>query len=650
MDTKKRSLKFASSVFVSFLVFLTLSAVPSHAAPLIPTTIPKYQTELFRLPTMPSAGTVYNYEIAQQQFLQQVLPVGFPLTTVWGYGAINTPGSFHSPSYTIEADVNSPVRVKWVNNLKNAAGNFLPHLFAADLDQTFHWANPPQQCADGTTRPDCAGTSGAAYTGPVPMVVHLHGSHVDPESDGFPEAWYLPAANNIPAGYASRGSDFNQVAGAASEAGAAFFRYRNDQRATTLWIHDHSLGITRLNVYAGPVGFYLLRGGADDLAPGVLPAGAYEIPMVIQARSFQDNGALDFGNAGNNDAMVVNGNTWPFLNVEPRRYRFRFLNASNDDSIDLMLSTAPNTGAVVANAFWWIGADGGFLPAPANVTNVPLHIAERADVIVDFTGLPQGTVRYLVNDDGDPGTTDQVVRFVVGALNLPADTTTPADELVLPTFTPLDNASVTRRVSLNEGGPGQPSRLLGTVDNVTGLGIPLMWADNVTENPQFGTTEIWEIHNFLGGTHPIHLHQVQFEILDRRNLGTPVGDPSTTPPGPGETGTKDTVVVGGGEIVRVKALFDIGGKYVWHCHILEHEDDEMMRPFVVAADPSPPPPPPPPPDPTPIVMTTDDGGGSCSMATVGTKGGIKEIAGTYGALILLALGMAVRRRFPRRDV
>ena len=654
MVNKKRTMQFALSVSVLFLVFLTLSVIPSFAAPLIPTTIPKYQTELFRLPTMPFAGTVDNYEIAVQQFPQQVLPVGFPQTTVWGYGATNTPLSFHFPSYTIEADVTSPVRVKWINNLKNAAGNFLPHLFAADLDQTFHWANPPQQCAVGTPRPDCAGTSGAAYTGPVPIVVHLHGSHVDPESDGFPEAWYLPAANNIPAGYATRGSDFNQLAGAANEAGAAVFQYRNDQRATTLWFHDHSLGITRLNVYAGPAGFYLLRGGADDLAPGVLPAGAFEIPMVIQARSFQDTGALDFAfDGGQGNTTVVNGNTWPFVNVEPRRYRLRFLNASNEDPYDLVLATddTPGDGNIndgawtpVTSAFWQIGADGGFLPAPVNVTNVLLHIAERADVIIDFTGYAQGTILYFVNDGGDTGTTEQVVQFRVGALTS-ADTTTPADELVLPFRTPLGAATNVRKVSVNDGGPGQPPVLLGTVDN-TGVPTALMWADNVTENPAFGATEIWEIHNFQGADHPIHIHMVQFEILGRRALGTPDNTP-LTPPGPGETGTKDTVIVGDGQIVHVKALFDIGGKYVWHCHILEHEDDEMMRPFVVAADPSPPPPPPP--DPTPIVMTTgDDGGGSCAM--VGTKkGGIKEIAGTYGALILLALGMAVRRRFPRRD-
>jgi bilirubin oxidase len=401
MVKKKPSMRFFLSVLASSFLILMVFAAPSLALPSDPTTIPKYETPLFVPPPMPNAGTVEGgtvdyYEIAKQQFLQQVLPPPLPQTTVWGFGAINTPASFRWPSYTIEAAVDRPVQVKWINNLKAANGNFLPHLFAADVDQTFHWANPPQQCADNTTRPDCAGTSGAGYFGPVPMVVHLHGSHVNPESDGFPEAWYLPAANDIPAGYATRGSDFNQIAGAPSEAGAAYFQYRNDQRATTLWFHDHSLGITRLNIYAGPTGFYLLRGGAFDLPAGMLPAGSFEIPMVIQSRSFLDNGALDFGGAGGGGTIVANGKTWPFLNVERRRYRFRFLNADNENDIVLMLAATP-LGTGVDNV-WQIGADGGFLPVPASVSNVPLHIAERADVIIDFSVYPQGTVLYLVKE------------------------------------------------------------------------------------------------------------------------------------------------------------------------------------------------------------------------------------------------------------
>ncbi len=585
-------------VMVSILFLMFLGTAPTFAqAPLPGATIPKYETPLFIPPAMPMTsvlpGGIDYYEIAVRQFQQQILPAGppnnFPQTTVWSYGAVSDAASFHYPSYTIEADVNRRVRVKWINDLVNPDGTFVTHLFSADVDQTFHWANPPQQCADGTTRTDCEGTSGDPYLGPVPIVTHVHGAHVTPESDGHPEAWYLPAANNL-AGFAIRGSDFGQIAGAPPAAGAAVFQYRNDQRATTLWYHDHSLGITRLNIYAGPAGFYLLRGGASDLPAGVLPAGDYEVPLVIQERSFLDNGALDFAtNNGDGDTIVVNGNTWPFLNVEPRRYRFRFLNASNNNPIDLMLATDANATLgiddgiynVLVNPFWQIGADGGFLPAPANVQQVILHIAERADVIVDFSAYTPGTEIYLINDGGDTGTTEQVLKFVVVALTS-ADTSTPADQLVLPPFTPLGPADLTRLVSLNEGGPGQPGMLLGTVNpGPPASGVPLRWEAPITENPQLNSIEIWEIHNFTGNEHPIHIHMVQFEIIDRRALGTLVGDPSTTGPGPGETGTKDTVIVGDGQIVRVKAKFDIPGLFVWHCHILDHEDDEMMRPYEV---------------------------------------------------------------------
>ena len=663
---RQRSLKFPLSVAVPLLICLALLAAPA-AAQLDPTTIPKYVTPLFVPPTMPNAGTVDNtvdyYEIAQRQFVQQVLPAvngvcsvdPCPPTTVWGFGAINTPASFHWPSYTIEAAVNRRLRVKWINQLMtdNTTGNFLPHLFAADVDQGLHWANPPAiNCVSGDNTTDCATTNPGDYLGPVPMVVHLHGSHVYPDSDGFPEAWFLPAANNIPAGYATVGSDYNQFKGEfairypnapAWTAGNALFQYRNDQRATTLWFHDHTLGITRLNIYAGPAGFYLLRGGADDVAAGVLPAGAFEVPLMLQLRSFQDNGALDFANLGDFDAFVVNGNTWPFLNVEQRRYRFRLLNADNGEPFDLGLSLTPG-GAPIANAIWQIGADGGFLPEPVQVTSIPLHIAERADVIIDFSNFSLGANVYLVNGNGTNGTTDEVLEFRVGAATS-ADTTTPPASLVLPARTPLGPADVVRKVSVNDG--VLAGKQLGTVaDN--GAAVPLLWSDNVTEAPQFGDTEIWQIHNFDGGDHPIHIHMVQFEILGRRPLGSPDNTP-LTPPGPGETGTKDTVFVDGDVIVHVKALFDIGGRFVWHCHILEHEDDEMMRPYDVVGGPPVGPEPPPPEPPPPITITTGGGGDGGGCAMVGTKGGLKEMAGAYGFLILTALGIAFRRRLRRKD-
>jgi len=190
------------------------------------------------------------------------------------------------------------------------------------IDQTLHWANPPATgCLDGSNRTDCRTLNPANYTGPVPMVTHVHGAHVNAESDGYPEAWWLPAASNIPAGYARAGALFDQYDINNTVPGSAFFAYENDQPASTIWYHDHSLGITRVNVYAGPAGFWLIRGGANGDAAivnfatatandGVLPGPAAtlaggdpnfnagvravirEIPVVIQDRSFNADGAL----------------------------------------------------------------------------------------------------------------------------------------------------------------------------------------------------------------------------------------------------------------------------------------------------------------------------------------------------------------------
>lgn len=454
---------FVAGAFV-LTTALTSVAAPLPGGTLDPLTIPKYVDPLPIPGVMPqtanasltSSGIDY-YEIAVRQFQQQVLSTGLPRTTVWGYGSVNHPATFHYPSPTIEAKVNRPVRVKWMNQLVDAQGRFLRPLLP--VDQTLHWANPPGDCTEGVKRPDCRGDSQAAYAGPVPISVHLHGAHVQPNSDGFPEAWFLPAASNVDCidspGYPRtrttaddffcRGSNFSQIPGVPAQPGAAVFQYRNDQAASTLWFHDHALGMTRTNVYSGPAGFYLLRGGPGDLAsgvPGGLPGGAFEIPMVIQDRSFNKDGSLFYpesrvffdGYAGPyigdpnipsdvaprhnpeffGNTMVVNGKTWPFLNVQPRKYRFRLLNASDSRFIILRMSR-PGLNFTV------IGAEGGFLPHSAVLSELLIAPAERLDVVVDFSQLPIGA-RVIMNNIGpdepfggppfpapDPATTGQVI-------------------------------------------------------------------------------------------------------------------------------------------------------------------------------------------------------------------------------------------------
>jgi bilirubin oxidase len=605
--------------------------------------IGKYRTRLVIPPVMPrssggSAGGIDHYSIGVRQFRQQLLPPGLPATTVWGYGSTEHPGTFHYPAFTVEARVGTPVRVRWKNQLLDRAGRYLPHLLP--VDPALHWANPPGGSGGRDGHSMFRSTPGA-YSGPVPVVTHLHGGRNTEESDGYPEAWYLPEAIDIPAGYAQGGSFYDVYRHKAEAAydvtwdpGEAVFQYANKERAATFWFHDHALGVTRLNVYAGLAGFYLLRGGPADLPDGVLPGPAprpgdppglkyHEIPLVIQDRSFYADGSLLYpaGRAvfdgfkgpyvpGSDippiwnpeffgDTMVANGRTWPVLDVEPHRYRFRVLNGCNSRYLILKVVADPlaHRPAKSALAFWQLGSEGGFLPAPVQLEQLLIAPAERADVIIDFTSVPVGTSLYLINEGPDsafrggkagtdfapanPGTTGQVLKFTVQSPTSP-DTSVHPSQLTLPSLVPLGRADRVRRLSLNEESSatlphvGPRQLLLGTVD---GHGKPVLmrWDDPVTENPALGATEIWEIHNFTADAHPIHIHEVHFEIVDRRKSG----QKASLPPEAWERGFKDTAIAYPGTVTRLKATFDRPGQFVWHCHMLEHEDNEMMRPYHV---------------------------------------------------------------------
>ncbi len=583
---------------------------PALSSILDPRLIQKYSSPLPILPAMPMAASAAfdYYEIAIRQFRQQILPTGWPGTSVWGYGSIHAPSTFSYPSFTLEARWEKPLRVKWINQLMNAAGNFLPHLLP--VDQTLHWANPP----GGATMRDMETQNTDPYLGPVPMVTHLHGGHSKDYSDGYPEAWYLPAAANIPMGYARTGTWYDTFK-AEAEAdlgqtwtpGSAVFEYLNDQRATTLWFHDHSLGITRSNVYAGTAGFYLIRGGPDDLAealPGPAPrtddlpgTNYFEIPVLVQDRSFRVDGSLFYPDSREffANAIVVNGRTWPFQLVEPRRYRFRWLNCCNSRFLFLKIVAGDPTArpASATLPFWQIGADGGFLPEPLPRESFRIGPGERVDTIVDFTDAAPGTAFYVINEGpdepfgggepgtdfavADPGTTGQIMKFIVTPLSS-VDTSVPPDQLTLPSRPALGTANVTRDLTVNEvdsdvlAGVGPRASFLGTVADGSHR-----WKDAVTENPKLGDVEVWNIHNTTEDAHPIHIHQVQFEVLGR----TGANGENPTPPEAGEDGLKDTLAVYPDGVTTVKAVFDLPGRYVWHCHILEHEDNEMMRPFHV---------------------------------------------------------------------
>ena len=613
------------------------------------------------------------YEIALRQFSQQVLPEPHPATTVWGYGSVSPGGEsrglkglFHAPSLTIEAEAGTPVRVKWINDLVDADGHHLPHLLP--VDPTLHWANPGRLGSSTTdSHPDLAGKSYVQttspedpveadeytrYWGPVPMVTHVHGAvGVGDESDGYPEAWYLPAADDL-GDHTTEGTWYRFFATKARDRhgvewgpGYAIMQYPNDNRASTLWYHDHTLGMTRQNVYAGPAGFFIVRGGpaGDDavldsrtrrraVLPGPGPTygrplrtDVTEIPLAIQDRSFTPDGQLFYPDSraffdgyegpyipdttvpplwnpeffGN--TLIVNGHTWPYQEVEQRRYRFRVLNGCQSRFLILDFTGIPGV------AVWQMGNEGGLLDAPVDLGSLAdpqrllLGPAERADIIVDFSGVPLGGhVLGNVGPDepygggvpgtdftvADPDTTGKVLEFRVVARR-GQDRTTPPQFLMLPAHAPLPEHTVTRRLALIEHeheGAGPTAAMLGSVDE-HGHVHAEMWADEVVTNPAVGATEVWEFYNTTADAHPIHVHEVAFEVVDRQAIDVDddqvalAPGSSPTPPEPWERGLKDTVVALPEQVTRIKARFTTAGQYVWHCHILEHEDNEMMLPY-----------------------------------------------------------------------
>jgi FtsP/CotA-like multicopper oxidase with cupredoxin domain len=698
MTTRRRFIQIGSVAGAGLFLYYRNGLPRVFAAikggTLNPGDVTKFVTPLLIPPVMPKADTLTlpggkpadYYEISMRQFRQKILPASFYSslngdaangTTVWGYGAVASSSKkglliHNAPSLTIEARWDRPVRVKWINDLKDADGKYLPHLLP--VDPTLHWSNPPGGTSGRDMRPDFEGktyvsladfndptTQYTRYTGPVPIVTHVHGAvGVGDESDGYAEAWYLPNASDIPDGYATEGTWYDYFGGKAAARfnvawgpGFATFQYPNKNRASTIWYHDHALGMTRLNVYAGPAGFYIVRGGpAGDKAvldsrtgvAAVLPGPApvvgdqfppnktyFEIPVAIQDRAFNEDGSLFYPDSRTffdeataddpgflpdtdlspiwnpeffGNMIMVNGDTWPYHTVQQRRYRLRFLNGCQSRFLILDFGDIPGVEV------WQIGNEGGFLAAPVNLTatnnnRLLMGLAERADMIVDFTNVPVGS-HVLGNigpdepfgggeppgdfDTADPDSTGQVLQFRVVRAVAP-DPTTPPQFLMLPAIAPLPAPTTTRPLALMEQASaywdGPAEAMLGVVD---GSGNPThkMWMDPVSENPNVGDTEVWEIYNFTADAHPMHVHEVTFEVVNRQALVTNadgetepparlVGDPR--PPEAWEMGLKDTVIAYPGEVTRIKAKFETAGQFVWHCHIVEHEDNEMMRPY-----------------------------------------------------------------------
>jgi spore coat protein A, manganese oxidase len=541
MKTRRTFLKTSVTATAGVLAFPFVpqlrAAKPARL--LVPRRLRKFIDPLPRPGVLAPAGNVGGapfYEVSMTGFMQE-LHSELPPTYLWGYN-----GSFPGP--TIEARSGEPIYVRWINQLPTH--HFLP------VDFTLHGANMGE--------PE------------VRAAVHLHGGHVPPETDGGPEDWFMPGH-------------------------AKTLWYPNAQHAAPLWYHDHALGITRLNVYAGLAGLYFVRDGVEDRLN--LPGGEYEVPLVIQDRMFNSDGSLFypisdlpispqhpgpwvpefFGNT-----ILVNGKVWPYLAVEPRRYRFRIYNGSNARFYRLAFSSG--------QPFTLIGAEGGLFQRPIEVTQILLAPAERADVIVDFNTW-RGRTLLLTNDanapfpDGDPvdGGTAPIMQFrVTRPLSRPDTSEVPTFLRTVPRI-PARSAAVVRDISIREFKDEDEDPILAQLGDRD-------YDDPVLETPVLGTAEIWRFINTTGDTHPIHVHLIQFQVLDRQPFDVDtylnteprqiVFTGPAVPPEATEAGWKDTVRANPGEATRIIARFeDFSGRYVYHCHILEHEDNEMMRPFDV---------------------------------------------------------------------
>ncbi|MDP2209921.1 MAG: multicopper oxidase domain-containing protein [Bacteroidota bacterium] len=666
-----------------------MSQLLNGQVPIAGKTIPKYVTPLphFVGARVDASGGALT--ISMKELSEQILPaanpalgiIGYPQTKCWGYevnnGTITAPA--HYPAFTIEAWKDIPVTVTYYNKLGNQTlytpvSSTLPGILP--VDQSLHWANPL-----GT------GHVMTTYSGPVPTVPHLHGGEVASASDGGPDAWFTP--DNDP--------NYPQITGPAWSQGVSnVYYYPNSVDATTLWYHDHALGATRLNVYAGLAGFYFIRDNFDNGLlnnPLGLPAGPYEIELAIQDKMFDTQGQLYFPNLGINpmdhpfwipeffgDVIVVNGATWPYLNVEPRRYRLRLLDGSNARFYELFLMNLV-TGTK-GPAIYQIGTDGGLLDAPvmidqnaakALLKKLLMAPGERCDVIIDFAGFAGQTLTlmnsakapYPNGKPTDPNTVGQIMQFRVGTTitggldnsynpaTLAPIRPTPLVKLVnFATGTPAVTPDVKRQLTLME--------IMGMAGPLEVLVNNAKWMAPTTENPTEGNSEIWQIINITADAHPMHLHLTQFQLVSRQPFdvtgytkaynaafpggvspvdgityppgvfipgfgpplayGTPGitpilgGNPNVTPflkgkPRPAdanEQGWKDTYKMYPGEVTTVLVRYapqnfststpkasllypfdpSIGPGYVWHCHIVDHEDNEMMRRLAVNPNPS----------------------------------------------------------------
>jgi len=588
--------------------------------PLDPATIPKFAHELtiprVYAPTVvtDSRGRVirHEYTVSVRRSTAQILPPGFPATTVMAYGGnVKVAGSAATefvrtvPGSTFENTRGIPALIHWRNEVSGA--HFLP------IDTTLNWANP------ALTEPpigpfDPFPIDNLAANQPVPIVTHNHGLVVIPQNDGIADEWFTAGSGATPP---QRGSGFVT---------RDYFE-PNEQPSTQLFYHDHTMGLTRVNVYAGLAGTaYFIRDPNNplDKASSPLPKGEFEIPLMLADREFFTDGELNFPREGANikngpwtpggdgDVILVNGKVWPNLNVQRRQYQFRTLAAGNGRRFVIQLD---RNGTVFP--FTLIGSDGGYLPQPKVVDSVTIAITERADILVDFSQFPAGTQIIMRNiDDGidDPNLDGTIMRFTVQ--NSSAVTPPAVPPLVARPALPTDAPKRTKTLHIHFDADDDQLRSIDGLD----------FTSPTTEFPLIGSTEQWDFINGGGSFHQIHIHLIEFQLISRQEIDVdgylkqwhllnghlPVTRPivvdptpfligAPIPPEPYETGWKDTLMARPGEIMRLVARWapqetatrgvtpgqnqfpiqpvspTTDAWYLFHCHVLGHEDNDMMR-------------------------------------------------------------------------
>ncbi|KAK4752564.1 hypothetical protein SAY87_021362 [Trapa incisa] len=571
-----------------FVIIFVIVAMPACSAVTEPALLKVARWPLMYVDKLPQMPKLYGYSRGHDGHSLEPghLTIGMfqkkwkfhrnlPPTTVFAFGTSADTATVPGP--TIEAMQGVPTYVTWQNQLPPS--HILP------------W--------------DSSIPTAISKNGGVPTVVHLHGGLHPSQSDGHPNAWFT-------ANFRETGPAWSQQT----------YVYPNVHHSGNFWYHDHTLGLTRINLLAGLYGAYVIR---DPLLDKLnLPSGPeFDRHLMLSDKSFYNDGSLYMNRTGNvpsihpqwqpeyfGDAITVNGKAWPYLQVQRRKYRFRIINTSNARYFSLSLTNGLS--------FTVVASDGSYLPSPITTQTIVLSPSEIADVVIDFstTAANESLLNNAAPYPYPTGTSPDKLNGCVMKFIIQAGPSKPPDRSQIPsslgsyTSASTAGASLTRYITLYEY---QTASNQSTHLYINGK----RFEDPVTETPKSGSTEVWEVINLTRDNHPLHLHLATFQaikvqcLLDvntfsncmtskndaifcnitkqatGRTISVPAYEKTWKNTVKIEPGCKTTVVVKFNLVGKDEAPypFDTTGSpgYVYHCHILDHEDNAMIRPMTMVA-------------------------------------------------------------------